>query len=111
MTGSEYQELAMRTAPINLTHEEQLLNGCMGMCGEAGEAIDLLKKFMFQGHDIDRVHLAKELGDVMWYVALAAHAMDYSLDEIMELNIDKLRKRYPITFDADLSIHRKEDDV
>lgn len=111
MTGKEYQELAMRTAPINLSHEEQLLNGCMGMCGESGEAIDQLKKFMFQGHELDKLHMAKEIGDVLWYAALATQALGFSLDDIMQMNIDKLRKRYPITFDVGLSINREEGDV
>ncbi len=67
----------------------------MGLNGEAGEAIDLLKKHMFQGHDLDRTHMAKELGDIAWYLALSAYAIDYPLEEVLKMNVEKLRARYP----------------
>lgn len=108
---NEYQQLALRTVPKDLTWSERLQNGLMGLNGEAGEAIDILKKALFQGHSLDMAHLAKELGDVAWYLAVSAEAIGYSLEEILELNIDKLMARYPEGFDSELSQHRKEGDV
>lgn len=108
---NEYQRLALRTAPKDLTWDNLLLDGLMGLNGEAGEAIDLLKKSLFQGHSLDVNHIAKELGDVAWYLAISAEAIGYSLEEILEMNIDKLRARYPEGFDTELSQHRKEGDV
>ena len=112
MTGNEYQHLALRTAPPTNFPEEQLLQGLMGMCGEAGEAIDLMKKHMFQSHELDRIHMAKEIGDVLWYVSLAADSLGLTLEEIMQMNIDKLASRYPnLVFEAERSLNRKENDV
>ena len=110
MTGNEYQSLALRTAN-GLDQKQLLTNGVMGMCGEAGECVDMMKKHLFQGHDLDKEHLAKELGDVSWYVAITAHALGYDLDKIFEMNIEKLKARYPEGFDAERSLHRKEGDV
>ena len=62
MTINEYQQAALRTANKNLNSTEQLTNGLMGLNGEAGECIDILKKHLFQGHDLDRRHIAMELG-------------------------------------------------
>lgn len=112
MTINDYQKEALRTASMNLfNHEELLLNGVMGLCGESGECVDMVKKCRFQGHSLDREHIAKELGDVAWYLAVAAYAIDYDLETILQMNVDKLRKRYPNGFEAERSLHRKEGDV
>lgn len=111
MTINEYQSNALRTANKTLTPFEQLENGIMGLNGEAGECIDILKKHRFQGHELDYEHIAKELGDVAWYLALTAHAIGYDLETIMQMNVDKLRARYPDGFDQDHSVHRKENDI
>lgn len=113
MTINEYQKEALRTdsGMMTLTNEGRLTNGLMGLNGEAGEAIDILKKHLFQGHELDREHLAKELGDVAWYLAVTADALGYTLEEILAMNVEKLRARYPDGFDSDKSLHRKEDDV
>lgn len=111
LTANEYQRLALRTANRKLSDQELLLDGLMGLNGEAGEAIDLLKKHMFQGHPFDEKHMVKELGDIAWYLAIAAYAVGYSLETVLRMNIDKLRERYPDGFSADLSINRKEGDV
>lgn len=108
MTGAEYQSLAMRTANRQLTHFNRLRNAAYGLNGEAGEFIDLLKKHEFQGHELNYDKLMDELGDILWYAALACNAMDTTLDKVMQHNIDKLRKRYPEGFDSDKSINRKE---
>lgn len=84
----------------------RLLNGLMGLNGEAGECIDILKKYLFQGHDLDKKHLAEELGDVAWYLSVAADALGYSLQEIFKMNIEKLRDRYPDGFEEERSINR-----
>lgn len=112
MTLNEYQNLAQRTADITGNDmEKKLLNGCMGMCGESGEAIDLYKKHKMQGHELDREKMIKEIGDVLWYVAEAASALGVTLDEVAERNIAKLKARYPDGFSSEKSIHRENDDV
>mgnify|MGYP004569651079 CR=1 FL=1 len=78
-----------------LSKSEILINSVMGLCGESGEAIDIVKKWMAQGHELDKEHLAKELGDIAWYLAEAATALDMSLEDIFQANIDKLKMRYP----------------
>lgn len=113
MTINEYQKECLRTEPIyaNISRTCRIENGLMGLNGEAGEAIDILKKFLFQGHELDVQHLAKELGDVAWYLAVSADALGYSLEDIFKMNIEKLRARYPNRFDPELSKNRKADDV
>ena len=111
MTINEYQLAALRTANNNLTATEKLTNGLMGLNGEAGECIDILKKHLFHGHDLDRRHIAMELGDVAWYLAASAHAVGYDLETIMAMNVDKLRGRYPDGFDAEHSVNRQTCDI
>ena len=108
MTINEYQKLAMTTLNPALSQKDVLINGVMGLCGESGEAIDIVKKWLAQGHELDKEKLAKELGDICWYLAETATALDLSLEEIMTANIEKLKKRYPDGFDADRSINRFE---
>ena len=115
MTGNEYQKKAMRTASANETkswimtgYKQLLLNGVMGLNGEAGECIDIVKKHLFQGHNLDRDKLIDELSDVMWYVAITAQGLGVLLDEVMQHNVDKLLKRYPNGFEAEKSINRGE---
>lgn len=111
MTINEYQQAALRTANKSLTPIEQLTNGLMGLNGEAGEAIDILKKHLFQGHELDSEHMAKELGDVAWYLAVSANAIGYDLETVMQMNVDKLKARYPDGFDAEHSLHRNKGDI
>ena len=108
MTVKEYQSLAMTTLNPELSKKDVLINGVMGLCGESGEAIDIVKKWLAQGHELDKEKLAKELGDICWYLAETATALDLSLEDIMAANIEKLRKRYPAGFDADRSRNRTE---
>jgi NTP pyrophosphatase (non-canonical NTP hydrolase) len=110
MTIKEYQELAMRTVNPDLDKRDMLINSVMGLCGESGEAIDIVKKWFAHGHELDREHLKKELGDIAWYLAEAATALDISLDEVLEANIEKLKKRYPEGFATEKSINRDEND-
>ena len=106
MTLNEYQQLALTTLNPALNKKDVLINGVMGLCGESGEAIDIVKRHLAQGHELDREHLIKELGDVVWYLAETAFALDVSLEEVCQRNIDKLKARYPEGFSAERSIHR-----
>ncbi len=106
MTINEYQELAMTTLNKDLNKKDILINGVMGLCGESGEAIDIVKKHLAQGHELDREHLIKELGDIAWYLAETATALDVTLEEVLSGNIEKLKKRYPEGFDKERSIQR-----
>ena len=108
MTINEYQELAMRTVNPKLNKDEILINSVMGLCGESGEAIDIVKKWFAHGHELDREHLKKELGDIAWYLAEAATALDITLESVLEANIEKLKKRYPEGFETKRSIERAD---
>ncbi len=108
MTGKEYQKLALTTLNPALSKQDVLINAVMGLCGESGEAIDIVKKHLHQGHDLDKEKLIKELGDIAWYLAEAAYALDTDLDAVFEGNIEKLKSRYPEGFDTEKSIHRDE---
>ena len=105
MTGKEYQEKAMRTANPEC---KDVCNFALGLTGESGEVADLIKKAKFQGHGLNREGVIKELGDVLWYVALGCEIIGTNIDEVMNLNIDKLNKRYPCGFNFNDSIKRKD---
>ena len=111
MTINEYQELAMRTVNTEMSRRDMLINSVMGLCGESGEAIDIVKKWFAHGKELDREHLIKELGDVAWYLAEAATALDITLDEVLSGNIEKLRKRYPDGFSKERANNRAEGDI
>ena len=108
MTINEYQTLAMTTLNPELSKKDVLINGVMGLCGESGEAIDIVKKHLHQGHELDREKLAKELGDIAWYLAETAWALDIPLEQILQGNIDKLKKRFPEGFSTERSIMRTD---
>ena len=110
MKVNEYQALAMTTLNPDLSKRDILINSVMGLCGESGEAIDIVKKWMAQGHDLDKDHLAKELGDIAWYLAEAATALDMDLEDILQANIEKLKKRYPEGFSSSASVNREKND-
>ena len=111
MQINEYQQLALRTEAKTESPNLRLLQGLMGLCGESGECLEILKKHMFHGHWLDIQHIANELGDVAWYLAISANAIGFTLEEIMQRNVDKLEKRYPDGFDTEHSVHRKEGDI
>lgn len=111
MTINEYQRDVLRTesqAIETCITDSRLLQGLLGLSGEAGECVEILKKHLFQAHWFDREQLAKELGDVAFYLALSADAIGYSFEDILQMNVDKRQKRYPQGFDIDRSIHRPE---
>ena len=94
---------------------ERLLTAAVGISAEGGEFMEIVKKMVFQGkhyNDDNREHLIIELGDVMWYVMQACMALEVSLDEVVEGNVDKLKKRYPGgEFNVYQSENRKEGDL
>lgn len=111
MTINEYQKLAMRTSNKELTTDMHFVNGALGLTGESGEVADLVKKYLMQGHALYANHVAKELGDICWYIAEMATAIGYDMETIMQMNIDKLMKRYPEGFDTERSQHRETGDI
>ena len=111
MTINEYQAEAMRTASGTDNRLPMIINGVLGLAGESGECADLVKKHLFQGHVLDKEHLAKELGDVAWYLAVSAQAIGYDLETILMMNVDKLRTRYPDGFEAERSRNRVDGDL
>ena len=108
MNLNEYQKLAQISARKDRSKKDVLINSAMGLCGESGEAIDYIKKHLFHDHPLEKEVLMKEMGDVLWYLADMAEALDVTLDEVASMNIEKLRKRYPEGFDSEKSINRKE---
>ena len=107
-----YQLDVLKYAPDYQHYMPNVLYAAIGMCGEAGEVSELIKKYAYHGHEIDKDHLARELGDVLWYVSYMADLFGYSLGEIMVMNQEKLAKRYPDgKFDAERSKNRKEGDI
>ena len=111
MQVNEYQKAAMATLDPALDKKDALINSIMGLCGESGEAIDIVKKWLMQGHELDKEHLVRELGDVAWYLAEAATALDIPLEAVFQGNLDKLRQRFPNGFDTGASVNRKENDL
>ena len=111
MQANEYQKAAMATLNPALDKKDVLINSIMGLCGESGEAIDIVKKWLMQGHELDKEHLVRELGDVAWYLAEAATALDIPLEAVFQGNLDKLRQRFPNGFDTGASVNRTENDL
>ena len=124
MTANEYQKLAMRTNDGKMTERlirsevinekydaGGILEGCLGMAGESGELVDLIKKWIFHEKPLDETHVKKELGDVLWYAALLCESFGWKMEGIMSLNIEKLRARYPEGFDIKKANNRKEGDI
>ena len=111
MQVNDYQKAAMATLNLALDKKDVLINSVMGLCGESGEAIDIVKKWLMQGHELDKEHLVRELGDVAWYLAEAATALDIPLEAVFQGNLDKLRQRFPNGFDTGASVNRKENDL
>lgn len=111
MTGNEYQALAMRTCSIPYDRKnDKLAHALWGLASEAGEAAGIMQK-VYQGHEFSADHLKKELGDVLWMVAEACDAMGWGMEDVMQTNIDKLRKRFPEGFSAERSLNRAPGDI
>lgn len=126
MTGNEYQKLAMRTNNHKASERVLqklddysqeiddvggILNASLGLSGEVGELNDMIKKWIFHEKPIDKMHLKKEIGDVCWYIAMMCEAWGFNLEQIMQLNINKLKERYPEGFDVVRANNRKDGDI
>lgn len=110
MTGNEYQKLAERTMDTNTPARVQELHALHGMVGEIGEIHSLYQK-QIQGHDFNDEHAKKEVGDLLWFIAEYCTVNNWELEDIMQMNIEKLRKRYPNGFDTERSLRREADDI
>ena len=110
MTGNEYQKLAARTINPDLTPTGQRNHALHGMVGEIGEIHSLYQK-EYQGHKLDKEHIKKELGDLLWFIAEYCTGYDWTLEDIMQGNIDKLRARYPEGFETEKSLNRVAGDI
>lgn len=106
MNCNEYQRGILRTMRGDMEPKDMLIEGVMGLNGESGECIDIVKKHIFQGHILNKDHLAEELGDVAWYLAFTAFVIGYDLEDVLQMNIKKLKERYPEGFDCVASINR-----
>lgn len=111
MNSTKYQKLAARTISDQMTHESKLRHALFGMASEVGELHGIFQK-SYQGHPINEYHIKSELGDLMWFVAEFCTAMDWRIEDIMRMNIEKLMARYPGEgFDPDRSLNRAEGDI
>lgn len=110
MNANEYQKLAARTIPEDMRASDMLRHALHGLASEVGEVHGIFQK-TYQGHIIDEAHLKKEISDCQWFIAEFCTAMGWKLGDVMTLNINKLKCRYPEGFSADKSLHRQEGDV
>ena len=111
MTPNEYQKLAVRTCSIpHDEHNDMVCHAVFGLTSEAGEVAGIFQK-RYQGHAVSDEHLKKEIGDCLWMIAELCTAFGFTLEDVMQLNIDKLRARYPDGFSEEKSLHRAEGDV
>lgn len=139
MNANKYQKLAMRTndreatkrllesmltcdmkylLSQNLVFEDEqhldlggIFNACLGLSGEVGEFNDMIKKWVFHEKELDMEHAKKEMGDVLWYAAMMCESFGWDMNEIMQMNVDKLKARYPEGFDIERANHRAKGDV
>ena len=101
-----YQKLAQRTSATT-TSIDKIANGLMGMNGESGGALDILKKYWFQGHELDVEKIIEEAGDVLWYIAELCSGLGITVEDLARYNIGKLYNRYPDGFEVDKSVNRE----
>lgn len=110
MRGNEYQALAARTINKDLHSVQIEIHALHGMVGELGELHSIYQK-AYQGHMELEEHFQKELGDLLWFIAEYCTAWGWNLEDIMQMNINKLRERYPEGFEKEKSLHRAEGDI
>lgn len=103
---TDYQKLSVRTLNSDLTPKETIINMVMGIAGETGEVVDLFKKHLFQGHELDKDKIKEELGDVMFYIVNLCTLLDIDAKDMLGNNVKKLQDRYPEGFDKGKSINR-----
>lgn len=95
MEFNEYQKKANKTL---LGNEQVLTNCALGLAGESGQVVNLVKNYTFRGADLDKEQLTKEMGDVLWYLSQVAQWTDIPFEEVAQKNIKDLAKRYPHSF-------------
>jgi NTP pyrophosphatase (non-canonical NTP hydrolase) len=118
MTPNQFQQQCLRTEmtpdfiksdfsppPADRT-TARLLHGMIGICTEAGELQDMMKRHLFYGKALDHTNVMEECFDVLWYIALCLDASGYTLEQAMERGIAKLRARYPAGFTAEAALCR-----
>ena len=103
-----FQREARRSLRDDLPYEAMCSNMCMGLAGEIGEVIDIMKKHIYQGKELDITDVIEEVGDVLWYIANFCNVNNITMDECMESNIKKLRKRFPNGFTVKDANERKD---
>ena len=103
LEARDFGPAAKRLQDENVT---RLLHASTGLCTEAGELQDVLKRHIFYGTPIDKVNLMEEAGDMMWYLAVLCDALDISIEDAMDKNIAKLRKRYGHKFTEAAAVNR-----
>jgi len=104
----DYQEECKRTMPKQMPRKESLTNMALGIAGESGEIVDCIKKNIYPGHEnVDKI--VYEIGDLLWYLANLCTLLDITLEQCMEMNVLKLKKRYPNGFDKERSVNRNDD--
>lgn len=135
MNANKYQKLAMRTNDgkasdrligkiqeydMKFSNEQSnkesvdiggIFNACLGLSGEVGEFNDMIKKWVFHEKELDMEHAKKEAGDILWYVVMLCESFGWNMEEIMQMNVDKLKARYPEGFDVERANNRAEGDV
>ena len=135
MNANKYQKLAMRTNDgkasdrligkmqeydMKFSSEQSnkesvdiggIFNACLGLSGEVGEFNDMIKKWVFHEKELDMEHAKKEAGDILWYVVMLCESFGWNMEKIMQMNVDKLKARYPEGFDVERANHRAEGDV
>lgn len=106
MKLNDYQKHAQRTHNEDLPQAQAFANYALGLSGESGEVADHIKKGIFHGHEMNRHELAKELGDCLWYIANLSKLAGFTLEDVAEMNVNKLKARYPDGFDKEKSVNR-----
>ena len=106
MEIQEFQKISIRTLNNSLSEKEQLANMVIGASCEFSEAGDSIKKYLFQGHELDKKHIEEELGDTMFYICNLATLLNISMENVLEQNVEKLNKRYKNGFSYKASIDR-----
>ena len=105
MNATEYLKESARTDQPG-TFERQIMHGILGIASESGELSDNLKRHMYYGQELDVPNIMEECGDLMWYIALLCRTCGKSLEEVMEANIEKLRRRFPEGFTEEKVLNR-----
>ncbi|MGK0388180.1 MAG: NTP pyrophosphatase (non-canonical NTP hydrolase) [Maribacter sp.] len=114
MKANEYQKLATRTLieepDFDIAAKDVMISwNALGLAGEAGEVVDLVKKGIYHQQGIDKTAIKKELGDVLWYLSALCKQFDFTLEEVMQHNIDKLNARFPDGYSPERTRYKKGD--